>query len=163
MESYLNELWAAIEGTTYYSVSDLGRVRNDRTGLILKPQRTPSGYAIVRIARHGRVVNCKIHRLVTEAFITQTQNYDEVNHIDGDKLNNEVENLEWISRKGNVQHMYDEGLRKKRGVRIIETGETFSSLAECAEAINGFASAIGSVLDGRGRAKRHRGYSFEEV
>jgi hypothetical protein len=83
--------WAKIDGYPY-SVSDTGLVRNDRTGRILRGQVLPNGYAYVHLRPADK--NFYIHRLVATCFIENPDMKPEVNHIDGNKLNNCVDNLE---------------------------------------------------------------------
>lgn len=129
------EIWKAIEGFEgLYEVSNLGRVRSlDRTypnnyrphkGIIKKfalcGGRGHNKYPTVGLQR----VNPKfktgalVHRLVAKAFIPNPDNKPEVNHIDGNKLNNHVDNLEWCTRKENVQHSSDNGLLRCDGVHF---------------------------------------------
>ena len=95
----MKEIWKDIKKMNdRYEVSTYGRVRNKKTGLIRKPGRDRDGYLIMRLC--GKTE--KIHRLVALAFIPNPENKKEVNHIDEDKENNYVNNLEWVTRKENV-------------------------------------------------------------
>lgn len=100
-----------------------------------------------------------VHRLVAETFIEKPSNKDYVNHKDGDKLNNCVDNLEWCTRSENMQHAFSTGLRKTERIRIVETGDVFDSATDCARSIGGTLSGIHDCKTGR--QKQHRGYSFE--
>lgn len=73
---------------------------------ILKPYLTKKGYAAVDLGSARFVV----HRLVAQAFLPNPENKPQVNHIDGDKINNHVSNLEWVTNQENVQHAHDIGL-----------------------------------------------------
>ncbi len=107
-------MWKIIRkaGNTY-EVSKTGDIRNSKTGKLLK-QNIASGYKGVTIRPNGRkskAVRLRTHRCVAEAFI---ENYFEgavVNHKDGNKLNNNVENLEWCSHSENTIHAYNTGLK----------------------------------------------------
>ena len=67
----------------------------------------------VNLYKDGKVKHHYIHRLVAEAFIPNPDNLPEVNHLDCNKFNNSVENLEWCDRKQNLKHSYDKGLKRK--------------------------------------------------
>ena len=86
---------------TSYSVSDIGEVKNDKTGYILKPA-IQQGYAHVTIYIDKKPKRVKIHRLVATAFIPNLDNKPYVNHKDGIRSNNNVNNLEWVTFKENT-------------------------------------------------------------
>lgn len=77
---------------------------------ILKTTLIGKGYMCVCLRRNGKSDHLYVHRLVAESFIPNPNGYKVVNHIDGDKLNNSVDNLEWCSYAENNQHAYDTGL-----------------------------------------------------
>ena len=95
---------------TNYLVSSEGEVKNRMTGKILKPYLNSNGYCQVGIYINGKFKNSLLHRLVASAFIPNIENKLEVNHIDGNKLNNRVENLEWCNRSENQLHAFANGL-----------------------------------------------------
>lgn len=121
----MEEIWKDIVGYEgLYQVSNLGRVKSldhfRNTGLnrgylqkgkILKPSMDMyRNYLRVQLSKKGKVVSIRIHRLVAQAFIPNPKNKPQVNHIDGNKLNNCVDNLEWVTIRENIQHAYDTGL-----------------------------------------------------
>lgn len=87
-----------------YEVSDTGLVRNKATGKILKPLKNNRGYLHVRLYKDGIGKFKLVHRLVAEAFLPNPLNLSEVNHIDENKLNNNVDNVEWCSRQYNIDY-----------------------------------------------------------
>jgi len=102
-----------VPGFETYSVSSDGRVfSNKRSGQIELSPSMSTGYAKVTLSNGGEKKNWQVHRLVAELFIPNRKNLEIVNHIDGDKLNNDVSNLEWVTRKGNARH-YEEKLASK--------------------------------------------------
>jgi hypothetical protein len=131
--------WAKIDGYPY-SVSDTGLVRNDRKGRILKGRVLPTGYVYVQLGSIKK--NFYIHRLVATCFIENPDAKPEVNHIDGNKSNNRVDNLEWVTRSENNIHKYrilnfqNENLFKSRRKKVIceETGIIYESLAAAQKA-----------------------------
>ena len=107
------EIWCPIKDYEgLYEVSDQGRVRSLKFGKerVLNPVRDDGGYLLVNIWKNGEKKMCKVHRLVSQAFIPNPDNLPEVNHKDEDKTNNKVSNLEWCDRKYNQNY----GTRTKR-------------------------------------------------
>jgi hypothetical protein len=104
-----NETWRPIKGfEKLYEVSTLGNISNYRK--ILKPQLINSGYYRIMLAINGIKYYYLVHRIVAETFIDNPKKLREVNHIDGDKLNNTFINLEWVSSKDNKKHAKAIGL-----------------------------------------------------
>ena len=102
-------MWKTISGTDgKYSVSDRGEVRNNKTSRILKPVATYNGY--LRVPINKRL--CRIHILVANAFIGEKGDGYQINHKDGNKKNNAVENLEWCTARENILHAYKNGLKE---------------------------------------------------
>lgn len=103
------EEWKDIEGYNgVYQVSSLGNVRTfsrwPGKGRLLKPQTTKKGYRSVRLYCGASFKFITIHRLVAKAFIINTELKPQVNHINGNRADNRVENLEWVTGSENVQH-----------------------------------------------------------
>ena len=98
-----------------YEIDKQGRVfschSNDIKKKILVPYKK-NGYLAVNLFKGGKSKHYYIHRLVAEAFIPNPNNYLEVNHIDCNKHNNSIENLEWCDRTQNLKHSYDKGLKR---------------------------------------------------
>lgn len=123
------ETWKSIKGYEgIYEVSNQGKVRSLNrmnpcnagekrrsflqclTGVTLKPTLCSSGYLGVSLKRGSKNKTATIHSLVAKAFIPNPENFPQVNHIDGNKLNNVVVNLEWCSHSQNMKHAADNGL-----------------------------------------------------
>lgn len=102
------EKWITINGKPNYEVSNLGQVRNKTTGKILAQYKTStSDRWFVKIHKK----NCNVARLVATAFIPPIEGKEYVNHIDGNKLNNRADNLEWVNRSENEKHAFANGLK----------------------------------------------------
>ena len=96
---------------------------------ILKPQKR-NNYLFVRLCKQGQKKMFSIHRLVAEAFIPNPQNKPYVNHIDGNRFNNCVDNLEWVTSNENMQHSYYVLNKNKKAVKCVDTGIIYSSMRE---------------------------------
>ena len=104
------EIWKDIdELDRRFEVSDQGRVRNKITGHILKPVPMERGYLRVSLSYNGKGHTKKIHKLVAIAFVPNPLNKSEINHINGNKLDNRAVNLEWATRKENMEHASKNG------------------------------------------------------
>lgn len=155
------EVWKDIPGWEgLYQASNLGRIRSlDRRrtvkgtrackGRVLSPNDLGNGYFGVHLYRYGsprRVTT--VHRLVAEAFLPTDPERGEVNHIDGDKSNNRLSNLEWVTRVENEYHSkYVLGAQIKR-VLCVTTGVTYPSVAEASRALDISASLISKCCAG---------------
>ena len=95
------EVWKGIAGFPNYAVSNLGYVRNVRTGHILKPFDNQNGYGRVDLGRNQRYF---VHRLVAEAFCENPGGKKLVNHINRNKHDCRAINLEWVTHSENTQH-----------------------------------------------------------
>lgn len=158
------EEWVTVKGYPNYEVSIYGEIYNKVTGRILTPQKNIWGYSFVHLYNENGPKMFTVHRLVAIHFIPNPENKPQVNHKCGYKANNRVTNLEWTTNSENELHAFRLGLKKPSGqkkVRIIETGEIFNSMNECARHINGNFKAISNCT--RGKSKTHKGYHFEVV
>lgn len=157
-----NDSWSRHPTERDIAVSSSGRVLSYKSGSWRELEHSLSnGYHRVGVGHSNPKL---VHRLVAETFIPNPSNKPHVNHIDGDKSNNTIGNLEWATAAENNRHAWENGLKVPHGqtpVRIIETGEVYKSQEECARAINGIQGNIALCL--AGKRKHHRGYSFEYV
>ena len=110
------EKWKLIEKYPQYQISSMGRVRNIKTGYILKNYDDGKGYLRVKLGRD----NCRVHILVAEAFIPNPDNKPIVNHKRGKKNDPRASQLEWVTQSENIKHAWDKGLRR-RGVKGAKT------------------------------------------
>ena len=153
------ENWVEIDDYPNYLVSDHGRVFGKRTNTLLKVRLDAYGYPMVAIRNENGPKTAKTHRLVIEAFLESIPMGFEVNHIDGDKTNNHLSNLEVITHSENLRHAYRTGLHsQQRRVQCVDTGEIFHSMAE-ASRITGKSIAYIS-LDARGLRTSQKGLRF---
>ena len=107
------EIWKTIAGTKgFIEVSNQGRARSLLRGepRVLKPQVDNKGYHRIRVTVEREKMNYKVHREIAKAFIPNPNNLPQVNHKDGNKNNNSVDNLEWITNRDNAHHAIENGL-----------------------------------------------------
>lgn len=162
--------FAIIPKNEKYEISDQGDVRNRKTGRILNGSINNSGYRTVHIKHSDKPEF--VHRLVAETFVPNDDPFHktDVNHKDGNKLNNRVENLEWVSRSDNVKHAYDNGLNRpsgggynRRRIHVIETNDVYESQEDCAKAIGGSSAGLSLYLSGKRKKDTYKGYHIEPV
>lgn len=123
------ELWLSIPGFNGYEVSSIGNVKSSdkncilkggkfvRKGKILKSSNNGGYRQVVLYANNITPVTIKVHRLVALAFIPNPENKETVNHKNGIKNDNRVENLEWATRSENTKHKYIIGIDSNKGTR----------------------------------------------
>tara|TARA_R100001198_G_C5240711_1_gene218019 strand:- start:37 stop:624 length:588 start_codon:yes stop_codon:yes gene_type:complete len=167
----MKEEWRDIEGFEgKYQVSDLGRVRSldriiynkrfnkniNRKGVVIKPRVNKAGYLSVLLYRNNKSVPRYIHRLVAINFIKNPHMLPEVNHIDENKGNNHLDNLEWCTRSQNINHgscieRISDGQKKKRVAQIHKDGtiKIWKSLTEAGSGNISKMSNISSCAKGR--------------
>ena len=102
------EIWKDVPFDSNYKVSNYGRIFSKRTNKILKGELTEKGYIRVALTEHKRYL---VHCIVARTFIPNPENKPQVNHIDGNKQNNYVDNLEWCTQSENMRHALKTGLK----------------------------------------------------
>ncbi|MCT4151400.1 HNH endonuclease [Elizabethkingia anophelis] len=116
---------------TPYIITEDGIIK--RNGRILKPYDTGRGYRTIDININGERFYKKIHRLVAEAFIPNPENKKEVNHKNGIKDDNRVENLEWVTPTENIRHSFQFGMNKNIGEKHRDSKLTEKQVLEIRE------------------------------
>lgn len=106
-----------------YQISADGKVKSPKG--IKKTEITNNGYERVNLFKNGKCKHFSVHRLVASAFIPNPENYEMVNHIDGNKLNNCVSNLEWCDASYNTRHAYENNLIKPKETGVIQYSKEF--------------------------------------
>ena len=156
-----------------YEVSDTGKVRNKKTGQVLKLAKHHKGYFKAQMKEDGKHVARFIHRLVAEAFIPNPNNLPQVDHLDNDKSNNHASNLEWVTGKENHRRKVADGLnivpenagRPKQPITQHDKEGNFiakyDSIAEAVEKTGLRQGAISSVLNGS--YKSTGGFIFKRI
>jgi len=104
-----------VAGFPNYAVTEDGKIWSDNRGRFLVGGKDKDGYRILVLCSNGKRSTKRVHRLVAEAFIPNPDNLPVLNHIDGDKTNNCVENLEWCDVSHNTKHAYKLGALCQKG------------------------------------------------
>ena len=175
----MKEQWrtAVYDGIVYeglYKVSNLGRIlnlnyRNTGKSKLMTPSENTDGYFKINLRKNGETKTCYVHRLIAQTFIPNPENKPEINHIDEDKTNNRVDNLEWKWHKDNINHgthhersakTRTKGKLSKRVLQLSLDGELireWESTQECGR--NGFCQGAVSECC-QGKRKTHKGLRF---
>lgn len=162
----MKEQWLPVPGYPQYLISDKGNVFSKKSNRELNPWiDSTTGYYrfYVQNRKSDKKVKPYVHRLVASLFIENPNGYTYVNHLDGNKLNNSADNLEWCSQKRNVQHAFKMGLvNHTTGVQQLrEDGSfirTYQSIHEAGRDLGISAMNIHSVC--KGRRQRAGGYRW---
>lgn len=190
------EIWEDIKGyegiyqvSNYGNIKSLERIDNRGRrahGRILTQGKDGGGYSTVRLSKNGKCHTIHVHRLVAETFIPNLENKATVNHINENKEDNSVRNLEWATYKENAHHgtrmercygnrdykaigkNISDSLKKKgRTKPIIQYDKDmnviaeFDSVVDAAKKYNILASGIGNALKGHKRCKTYKGYIWK--
>lgn len=150
---------------TNYLVSNTGYVKNKKTNRILTNILSNDGYYCVGISVNKKNCRKRVHRLVAFAFIENPNNYPYVNHKNGIKTDNKVENLEWCTPQQNTQHAWDIGLAASvRKIKVKQYDlngnfiEEYDSLTQAAKSLDLLGSKISQCCNGL--RKTHGGFQW---
>lgn len=130
------ENWKPISSHPDYEVSDQGRVRRVVVADIWHPAHDLTGWlhstgcVCVTIFNDGKRKAARVHRLVAQAFLPNPQNLPTVNHKDGDKTNNAVENLEWATSRRQIIHAIQTGLHEVKGYGFHKAAKKWAARIE---------------------------------
>lgn len=156
--------WKEVKGYSDYEVSSEGDIRNKKTKQLIAPQKNKNGYYSLKVYREHKPYTKMVHRLVAVAFMGESDL--EVNHKDGNKTNNKVSNLEYVSKSDNIKHAYNLGLitvhaPKVQGkqVRCLTNGKTYESVHDASKELKIDRHEIRKVCNGI--RKSAKGFCFE--
>lgn len=176
------EIWKNIVETDgRYSVSNFGHVKRNKITQVykdgreytlpereLKLQPNNWGYLCVNYRLNGKYVRRCVHVLVAKAFVPNLHGKGEVNHKDGNRQNNVVSNLEWVTHEENIRHAYyilnkRFSKMKPKKVRCVETGETFNSFNEAAKRVKRNVVCICDAVSGKQKTCAGYHWALEEI
>lgn len=152
-----------IRGYSNYTIDECGNIFSKRYSKYIKQNTDKNGYKYVNLSDNKNLTTFKVHRLVAMHFIDNTENKEQVNHLDCNKANNHFKNLEWCTAKENTQHAIKNGLRKniqnilaninKKTVIDTNTGVFYDSILEASRFSNFKYSALKAMLTGQNKNK----------
>lgn len=152
--------WKEVKGFSDYEVSAEGAIRNKATRQEIAQHQLRNGYLIVKLYKDHKPHTRTVHRLVAVAFMGESDL--EVNHIDGNKTNNRVSNLEYASKSDNIKHAYAIGLIKphapkgtpSKQVRCLTNGKVYESIREASRLTGVDNREIARVCNKRRRSAK---------
>lgn len=147
------EEYREIKNFPNYQVSNLGNIKNLK-GKLLSKYVSKKGYVVVCLYKNNKGTTKTVHRLIAQAFIPNPENKPYINHIDSNRANNDIKNLEWCTQSENLKHGYKYGKvrppRNDRKIIMMDMNEnyitTFDSIKKAANFIDGDPSHITKVL-----------------
>lgn len=189
----MSEIFLPIPGYSRYLINNSGTIKRvahdieqvNRWGQLItrhkkervvKPRVSNKGYLRIALCEKGRI-DYSVHRLVLSTFRPNIENLPQINHVDGNKLNNHVDNLEWCDQSHNIQHSYDTGLNKaakgfddtqNKPIKLFVKNfpvQIFGSIGEASRALNIKRETISknctSPTPLSGCSKNGKGFKFE--
>ena len=162
------EEWKTIEEFPQYEISNTSLIRHKTTGYIRKPSPSKRGYPVVSMNKNGKQYLRTVHTLLAKAFIPNPDNKPQINHIDGNKWNNNLDNLEWVTSYENIMHARNTGLHISDGdipVSQYDLNEnyiaTYKSISEASRQTGANRNAIGFVAKGKTKYITAGGYIWK--
>lgn len=158
-------MWKTIEEFPMYEISPNGLIRNKVSLKVKKPSIGFRGYPVVSLQRNGKQYLRTVHILLARAYIENPRECEQINHIDGDKTNYDLSNLEWCTPRENNIHARHNGLHLSDGDKSVKQftvdGEyvsQYKSISEASRHTGINRCAIGNVARGKPRYKTAGGF-----
>jgi len=167
----MDEIWKGIEEFKGYKISDIGRVKSLKRGkiIIMKQRKDKNGYLVVNLSNNGKKKLMRVHRLVLLAFTPNPENKPTGNHIDADKENNKVYNLEWNTIFENNEHAIKMGLNNNNDRKVLMSKKdgapllSFKCIKDAEKMFQIDSSAISKCCKNRKHFKTAGGYKWAYI
>ena len=153
------EEWKFVYGYPHLIVSSTGKVRSLLSDREITPFISNRGYQRVTLCKDGKSKIFHVHRLVAEAFVPNPNGYDTVDHIDGNKLNNNADNLQWLSRGSNIRKAGDARWKGAKPIICVETGKVYKSVHQASKELHIAVATISAIA--KGEYKSYHKLSFK--
>lgn len=175
-----NEKWSYIKKYDgYYIINIFGVIKSTDRGIpdkrlgvrqikgkILKQRIDLNGYQVCQLWKHNKCKNPMVHRLLAETFIPNPENKRDVNHINGKRSDNRLENLEWATRSENVKHGYDVNGRKSavsKKVVSLKSNKIYNSLTDASKDTGVPIKSISTSCIGTTKVSKYERFSFINI
>ena len=149
--------WKKIEGYEKYSVSDTGLIRNENTGRYLAFSKDKDGYLHTSLSKNGVVKQFGVHRIVAKAFIPNPNGLATVDHKNGNKEDNNVSNLQWLSCADNLEKYWK---NHRKPVVCLESGVAYPSAYHAAAELGLSPSHIAEVCHKKRKHEKHLHFAY---
>ena len=168
----MKEEWIKIDFATNYEVSNLGNIRNTKTGVILNPGISGNGYkqVSIKMIETNKFKKQYVHRLVAQFWVKNddVEHKKEVNHKNLDRTDNRAENLEWLTSSENQKHKYKNNSNYKTSNRSVIQMDlngneitTYPSIAAAAKALGVTRQGIDKIVHGNPTRKTAHGFLWK--
>ncbi len=151
------EYFRALSVFTNYEISSVGRVRNSKTGRVLKTQLRKDGYIAIQLHKDGKMKCFLMHRLVAIAFIENPLEKPDVDHIDRNKANNSIDNLRWSTTSENLMNSTKRAFTSSIYKGVCFHGQTNRWRAQIG--INGIPKTVGTFRTEKEAAESYNAYA----
>ena len=158
----MKEIWKDIPNYDNYQASNLGNIKNKKTGKILKPYKNTNGYLQVELWKNNKGKKIVVHKIIANTFLSNINNLSQINHKDENKLNNNINNLEFCTAKYNANYG-TRNLRLSSPVLCIELGKKYNSIKEASKDLKIYSTGISHCCSDSKHYKTAGGYHWSYI
>ena len=158
----MKEIWKDIPNYDGYQASNLGNIKNKKTGNILKPYENTNGYLQVELWKNGKGKKIVVHKIIANTFLSNINNLPQINHKDENKLNNNINNLEFCTAKYNSNYG-TRNLRLSSPVLCVELNKKYNSIKEASKDLKIYKTSISHCCANSQHYKTAGGYHWRYI